>query len=71
MFDSLERDHLAIAFTLLIRVAHGEHGLNASRGLESVIATRPRGVSSSSGAIAVASRAWVIAASSPKVAEEH
>ena len=29
MFDSLERDHLAIAFTLLIRVAYGEHGLNS------------------------------------------
>ena len=29
MFDTLERDHLAIAFTLLIRVAYGEHGLNS------------------------------------------
>ncbi|MDP3151446.1 MAG: hypothetical protein Q8N23_02170 [Archangium sp.] len=29
MFDSLERDHLAIAFTLLIRVAYGEEGLNS------------------------------------------
>ncbi len=29
MFDSLERDHLAIAFTPLIRVAYGEEGLNS------------------------------------------
>ena len=28
MFDTLERDRLAIAFTLLIRVAYGEEGLN-------------------------------------------
>jgi hypothetical protein len=29
MFDSLQRDHLTIAFTLLIRVACGEEGLNS------------------------------------------
>ena len=29
MFDCLERDHLAIAFTLLIRVAYREEGLKS------------------------------------------
>lgn len=29
MFDTLDRDHLAIAFTLLIRVAFGQDGLSS------------------------------------------